>query len=141
MEDGVCTAYALEACESRGALFVEPGTLVYRGMVIGENARADDMELNPVKAKALTNIRAAGKDERVRLSPPRKFTIEELISYVRDDEIIEITPKSVRLRKRILDSTARKTAAKSAKSIALKALQSGGKVSPDAKFLSSLTMV
>lgn len=140
MEDGICTSYALEACETRGILFVETGTQVYRGMVIGENSRSDDMELNPVKSKALTNVRAAGKDDKIRLSPPKKFTIEELISYVRDDEIIEITPKNVRLRKKILDSNLRKTAAKSAKSIALKALQSGGKVSPDAKFLTSLTI-
>ncbi len=137
MEDGVCTAYALEGCDSRGTLFVEPGDSVYRGMVVGENTRSDDIELNPVKSKQLTNIRAAGKDEKVRLSPPKKFTIEELISYVRDDEVIEITPDSVRLRKKILDANSRKTAAKSAKSVALKSLTSGA---VDPRFLNSLTM-
>jgi len=119
MEEGVCTAYALESLESRGVLFVEPGTKTYPGMVIGENSRSEDLELNPVKTKALSNVRSVMKEDKTRLSPPRRMTLEELIAYVRDDEIIEVTPQNLRLRKRILDSTARKAASKSAKSVAM----------------------
>lgn len=112
MESGTCTAYALEMAEARGVLFVEPNTAVYPGMVIGEHSRAGDCEFNPAKAKALTNVRSVMKDDKTRLVPPKKMSLEEMISYVRDDEMIEVTPNHVRLRKRILDANARKSAAK-----------------------------
>lgn len=122
MEDGICTAYALEMIQDRGALFVEPNTKVYAGMVIGENSRENDIEVNPSKAKAVSNVRSVMKDEKTKLTPPRRLTLEDMISYVRDDEIIEITPQSIRLRKKILDANVRKSSKRSAKSIALHGL-------------------
>jgi len=103
METGKTTAYALEALEPRGTLFVHPGAEVYPGMVIGEHSREDDLHVNPVKAKALTNIRAASKDDKIRLSPPHIMTLENAIAYVRDDEMIEVTPACIRLRKQNLN--------------------------------------
>eukprot|EP00742_Colponemidia_sp_Colp-10_P004206 GILJ01004487.1.p1 GENE.GILJ01004487.1~~GILJ01004487.1.p1 ORF type:complete len:658 (-),score=123.07 GILJ01004487.1:197-2170(-) len=107
--DGETTAYGLSYIEPRGQLFCTPGTKVYEGMVIGEHSRESDLEVNPVKAKHLTNIRAAGKDDMIRLTAPRILSLEEAIACVRDDEIIEITPKAVRIRKQILDGNKRKT--------------------------------
>jgi GTP-binding protein len=112
MDSGICTSYALDALESRGILFVEPNDKVYAGMVIGENSRDADIEVNPVKQKALTNIRTVMKEDKVRLTPAKKMTLEEVISYVRDDEVIEVTPQSIRLRKRILESNLRKSQAR-----------------------------
>lgn len=109
-EDGLAVAYALFNLEERGVLFVAPGTRVYRGMVIGEHSRAGDLEVNPLKARRLTNIRAAGKDEAVRPGPPRRLRLEEAISHIADDELVEVTPRSVRLRKALLDPHARKRA-------------------------------
>jgi len=109
---GSATFYALEQLEERGILFIEPGQPVYNGQVIGENSKPQDLEVNPTKLKHLTNVRSTSKEEYVRLRTPRKFTIEEAISYVRDDMMIEVTPKSIRLRMQILDETARKMAAK-----------------------------
>jgi GTP-binding protein len=93
----------------RGKLFIEPGAKVYPGMIIGEHNRDNDLEVNPVKAKALTNFRAAGKEDAVRLSPSVSFSLEQLISYIQDDEVIEVTPTSLRCRKKELDSNKRKT--------------------------------
>jgi GTP-binding protein len=105
---GAAVPYALWNLEERGALFIEPGTPVYQGMVIGEHSRGNDLEVNPLKGKQLTNIRAAGKDEAVRLTPPRRLSLEQAIAYIEDDELVEVTPKSLRLRKRLLDPHARK---------------------------------
>lgn len=108
--DGDAVAYALINLEERGVLFIEPGTKVYEGMIIGENSRDNDLEVNPLKAKQLTNFRAAGKDEMVRLTPPRIMTLEQAISYIQDDERVEVTPQSIRLRKALLCPHERKRA-------------------------------
>jgi GTP-binding protein len=111
-EAGVSTNYGIAAIEPRGTLFIEAGLQIYEGMVIGEATRSDNIIVNPVRMKHLTNFRAAGKEDFVRLKPPRKMSLEETLSYVRDDELIEVTPKNVRLRKAILDPNQRKLAAK-----------------------------
>jgi GTP-binding protein len=111
--DGETTAYALYSLEERGALFISPKTKVYEGMIIGEHNRSNDLDVNPVRAKQLTNIRAAGSDENIRLTPPRAFTLEEVISYIGDDELVEVTPLSIRLRKRMLNPSDRKKSSRS----------------------------
>ena len=95
-------------------MFVEPGERVYQGMIIGEHSRDNDLDVNPTKTKQLTNIRAANKDEAVRLTPPRLLTLEQAIAYIDEDELVEVTPKRVRLRKRYLDPNARKRQARAA---------------------------
>lgn len=107
---GDAVSYALWNLEERGCLFVQPGTKVYEGMIIGENARENDLEVNPLKSKQLTNFRASGKDEAIRLTPPRVMTLEEVISYIENDELVEVTPKNIRLRKKLLDPNERKKA-------------------------------
>ena len=114
MEQGEAVAYALNALEDRGVLFVSPGEKLYEGMIIGENAKPQDLEVNPLKSKQLTNFRASGKDEGIRLTPPRKMTLEQAIAYIQDDELVEVTPQSIRLRKRHLDPHERKKASRSA---------------------------
>ncbi len=111
---GRAVPYALWYIEERGQLFIPPGTEVYAGMVIGENARPVDLEVNPLREKQLTNIRTTSKDEAVRLTTPRVLTLEQSMSYIRDDELVEVTPKSIRLRKKLLDPNARKRAARAA---------------------------
>ncbi|XP_058100650.1 uncharacterized protein LOC131245306 [Magnolia sinica] len=108
MGNGIITSHALMSLEARGILFVSPGMETYDGMIVGEHSRDTDLDINPVRTKELTNVRAAGKDENVRLSPPRLMTLEEAIGYVAADELIEVTPKAVRLRKRYLDANKRK---------------------------------
>ena len=108
--DGAAVPYALWNLEERGALFIDPGSQVYAGMIIGEHARGSDLEVNPLKAKQLTNIRAAGKDDAVRLTPPRRMSLEQAIAYLADDELVEVTPNHIRLRKRLLDTHERKRA-------------------------------
>jgi GTP-binding protein len=108
MEAGETVAYALFNLQERGVLFVGPGVKAYAGMIVGENARENDLVVNPMKAKKLTNIRAAGSDENVLLTPPRTLTLEQAIEFIADDELVEVTPKSIRLRKRILDENERK---------------------------------
>ena len=103
----MATAYALYNLQERGEIFVEPGTAVYEGMVIGENARASDMDVNATKEKKQTNMRASTADEAIRLIPPRKLSLEQAIEFINDDELVEITPKNIRLRKRILASNQR----------------------------------
>ncbi|KAG6752342.1 hypothetical protein POTOM_044566 [Populus tomentosa] len=105
---GAITAYALTSLEPRGILFVSPGMETYDGMIVGEHSRDTDLDVNPVRAKELSNMRAAGKDENVKLSPPRLMTLEEAIGYVASDELIEVTPKTIRLRKRYLEVNKRK---------------------------------
>lgn len=113
--DGEAVAYSLVTLEERGVLFIESGTQVYRGMIIGENSRDNDLEVNPLKAKQLTNIRAAGKDEAIRLTPPKMMTLEQAIAYIQDDERVEVTPKNIRIRKAMLDPNDRKRAERAAK--------------------------
>jgi len=108
--DGEAVAYALNALEERGELFIGSQARVYEGMVIGENAKPDDLEVNPLKSKQLTNIRSSGKDDAIRLTPPRRMSLEQAIAYIDDDEMVEVTPKSIRLRKAILDPHERKKA-------------------------------
>ncbi|HTW29611.1 MAG TPA: translational GTPase TypA [Acetobacteraceae bacterium] len=107
-EDGTAVHYALYYLQERGTLFVEPGERVYVGMILGEHSRGSDLEVNPVKEKKLTNIRAAGKDDAMLLIPPRKMSLEQAIAYIDDDELVEVTPGAVRLRKRWLDPHQRK---------------------------------
>ena len=102
--------YGLFNAQERGKLFIQPGTKVYEGMVVGENARAGDIEVNVCKRKQLTNIRAAGSDEALKLSPPRILSLEEALEFIGDDELVEVTPKNIRIRKKILDSAKRKKA-------------------------------
>ncbi|KAI8902784.1 P-loop containing nucleoside triphosphate hydrolase protein [Globomyces pollinis-pini] len=106
---GECTAYALSSIEPRGKLFIKPGTVVYPGMIIGEHNRDNDLEVNPVKNKQITNIRAAGKDDGIKLTPPLEFSLERMISYIQSDEVIEVTPTQLRIRKKELDSGKRKS--------------------------------
>lgn len=110
--DGAAVAYALWNLEERGKMFINPSDKVYRGMIIGEHNRDNDLEVNPLKAKQLSNVRASGKDEAIRLTPPVLLTLEQAISYVENDERVEVTPKSIRLRKAMLDPNDRKRAAK-----------------------------
>jgi len=110
---GEANSYALGPLEERGILFVGHGEALYEGMIVGENAKPDDLEVNPMKAKQLTNFRASGgKDDAIRLTPPKKMTLEQAIAYIDDDEMVEVTPKSIRLRKRYLDPHERKRASR-----------------------------
>jgi GTP-binding protein len=109
-DDGEAVAYALWNLEDRGAMMIEPGTRVYRGMIVGEHSRDNDLEVNVLKGKKLTNIRTTSKDEAVRLTPPLRMTLERALAYIEDDELVEVTPKSIRLRKRHLDPNDRKKA-------------------------------
>jgi GTP-binding protein len=106
--DGEAVAYALFNLEERGPLMIGPQTRVYRGMIVGEHSRENDLEVNVLKGKKLTNIRAAGKDDNVTLTPPMRMTLERAMSYIADDELVEVTPRSIRLRKRWLDPNMRK---------------------------------
>ncbi len=112
--DGQATAYALFDLEERGKLFIPGSVDVYMGMIIGEHSRDNDLDVNPLKAKKLSNVRASGKDEAIKLSPPVQLTLERAISYIQDDELVEVTPKSIRLRKKILNPTFRKSGKKAA---------------------------
>ena len=107
-EAGTAIAYSLWKLQDRGPMFIEANSPVYVGMIIGEHTKSNDLEVNPTKSKQLTNIRAAGKDEAIDLIPPRKLTLEQGLSYIQEDELLEVTPKSLRLRKRILDPILRK---------------------------------
>jgi len=108
--DGESNAYALNFLEERGELFVGASMKLYEGMVIGENAKPDDLEVNPMKAKQLSNVRSSGKDDAIRLTPPRRMTLEQSIAYIDDDEMVEVTPESIRLRKSLLCPHERKKA-------------------------------
>ncbi|HQT75419.1 MAG: GTP-binding protein TypA [Rhodospirillales bacterium 20-64-7] len=107
-EPGEVVHYALFYIQERGTMFVSPGEKVYQGMILGEHSRESDLEVNPIKEKKLTNIRAAGKDDAMLLIPPRKMSLEQAIAYVEDDELVEVTPAAIRLRKRYLDPHERK---------------------------------
>jgi GTP-binding protein len=115
MENGAVVAFALMPLQERSTLFVSPGDAVYEGMVIGENSRPGDMDVNPSKEKKLTNIRTKSTDENVNLEPPRVLTLESALEYIEDDELIEVTPQSIRLRKRLLSESDRKRVSREAK--------------------------
>ena len=106
--DGVAIQYSLWYLQERGTLFVDPGDKVYVGLILGEHSRDSDLDVNPIKEKKLTNIRAAGKDEAMLLIPPRRMSLEQAIAYIEDDELVEVTPTAIRLRKRYLDPNERK---------------------------------
>lgn len=113
-EDGNAVAYALWYIQERGRLFVSPGDAVYEGMIIGEHSRENDIVVNAIRTKHLTNVRASGSDEAIRLVPPTQLTLESAVEFINDDELVEITPKSIRLRKRYLKEFERKRAARAA---------------------------
>jgi GTP-binding protein len=108
MEGGISTAYSLDTIQERGRLFIAPQEEIYEGMIIGENARPDDMPVNPCRAKKLTNMRSQGDGKGISLAPPLKMTLERSLEYIAPDEYVEVTPKSLRLRKKLLDANARK---------------------------------
>jgi GTP-binding protein len=109
-DQGDAVAYAMWKLEDRGPMMIEPGWKVYRGMIVGEHTRDNDLEINVLKGKQLTNIRTTSKDEAVRLTPPIRMTLEKALAYIQDDELVEVTPKSIRLRKKLLDPNERKRA-------------------------------
>ncbi|HZO17430.1 MAG TPA: translational GTPase TypA [Gemmatimonadaceae bacterium] len=115
MENGVAVAFALFNLSERSTMFVTPGTPVYEGMIIGENSRPGDLDVNPTKEKKLTNMRTTASDENIQLEPPRELTLEGALEYIEDDELIEITPQSIRLRKRMLKANDRKRLSREAK--------------------------
>lgn len=108
IETGTALAYGLDGLQDRGTLFVAPGTEVYEGMIVGEHSRSNDLAVNATKGKKLTNMRASGSDDNVKLAPPRLFSLEQALEYIEDDELLEITPNSVRMRKKILQANMRK---------------------------------
>ena len=112
LENGTSVGYALNNLQARGILFIEPAVKVYEGMIVGENSRENDMVVNVCKGKKLTNTRSSGADDAIKLTPPRLLTLEQTLEYIEDDELIEITPKCIRLRKKLLRECDRKRAAK-----------------------------
>ena len=104
---GRCTGYAIEHLQPRGTLFIAPGDSVYEGRIVGESSRPDDLDVNITKEKKLTNMRAASADDTVRLVPPRRLSLEQALEFIREDELVEVTPRSLRMRKRILHSNRR----------------------------------
>mgnify|MGYP003465616691 CR=1 FL=1 len=113
-EDGDAVAYALWKLQERGRMFVSPGEALYEGMIIGIHSRDNDLVVNPVKTKQLTNVRSSGKDEAIVLVPPIQITLESAVEFIADDELVEITPKSIRLRKRHLKEHERRRAGREA---------------------------
>lgn len=114
MEAGEAVAYGMWKLQERSVFFIEPGTKVYEGMVVGENAREHDMTVNVCKTKQLTNMRASGSDDAVRLEPPHVHTLEQAIEWIGDEELVEVTPKSIRIRKKVLNADMRKRNSKKA---------------------------
>jgi GTP-binding protein len=110
--DGEAVAYAIFNLQDRGPMFIEPGVKVYAGMIVGEHTRGNDLEINVLKGKKLTNVRASGKDENVLLTPPIRMSLEKALAYIADDELVEVTPRSIRLRKKLLDPHERKRASR-----------------------------
>jgi GTP-binding protein len=101
-EAGKATGFAINNLQERATMFIAPGTEVYEGMIIGENSRPDDMVVNIIKEKKLTNMRASGSDDNIMLTPPRQFSLEQALEFINDDELVEVTPNFLRLRKRYL---------------------------------------
>jgi GTP-binding protein len=112
---GQATGFAIQNLQERGSLFIAPGDELYEGMIVGENARENDLDVNASKPKKLTNMRAASADELIRLIPPRPLSLEQALEFIRDDEAVEVTPKSIRLRKVELSASKRSTLASRAK--------------------------
>jgi GTP-binding protein len=108
MESGVAMSYALNMIQERGRLMVEPGDAIYAGMIVGENARENDIPVNPCKAKKLNNMRSTGDGKGIQLNPPIKMSLERALEYIGSDEYVEATPKNLRLRKKILNEVQRK---------------------------------
>ncbi len=115
MENGEALGYSIFNLQDRGVMYIKPQDKVYNGMVIGEHAKSNDLDVNPIKGKALTNVRASGADDAIKLVPPREMSLENALEWIEDDELVEVTPLSIRVRKRDLDPTVRKRAAKKAK--------------------------
>ena len=115
MENGEALGYSIFNLQDRGLMFIKPQDKAYSGMVVGEHNRANDLDVNPIKGKQLTNVRASGSDDAIKLVPPREFTLETALEWIEDDELVEVTPKTIRVRKRELDATTRRRAAKKAK--------------------------
>jgi GTP-binding protein len=113
-EDGEAVAYALWKLQERGRMFVSPGDKLYEGMIIGIHSRDNDLVVNPIKGKQLTNVRASGTDEAVRLVPPIQLNLEYAVEFIADDELVEVTPQSIRIRKRHLKEHERKRASREA---------------------------
>ncbi len=115
MESGVALAYSIFNLQDRGVMFIEPQTKVYSGMIIGEHSRSNDLEVNPIKGKQQSNVRSSGADDAIKLVPPRDMNLEKALEWIEEDELLEITPKSIRIRKRYLDATERKRHARKTK--------------------------
>jgi len=115
-ENGEAVAYALWYLQERGRMFVNPGEKLYEGMIIGIHSRENDLVVNPIKTKKLTNIRAAGKDDAILLTPPIELTLEYAVEFIADDELVEVTPQSIRIRKRYLTENERKRMSRAAES-------------------------
>jgi GTP-binding protein len=113
-DDGAAVAYALWKLQDRGRMFVSPGDALYEGMIIGIHSRDNDLVVNPIKGKQLTNVRASGTDEAVRLVPPIQLSLEYAVEFIDDDELVEVTPQSIRLRKRHLKEHERRRASREA---------------------------
>jgi GTP-binding protein len=111
-DDGAAVAYALWKLQDRGRMFVSPGEPLYEGMIIGIHSRDNDLVVNPIKGKQLTNVRSSGTDEAVRLVPPIQMSLEYAVEFIDDDELVEVTPKSIRLRKRYLKEHERRSASR-----------------------------
>ena len=111
-EQGEAVTYGIHNAQERGIMFIDPGTQVYEGMIVGQSPKQGDIAVNVCKRKAATNMRSSGADEALRLVPPKKMSLEEALEYIADDEMLEVTPKSIRLRKRILNNTQRLRAEK-----------------------------
>ena len=116
---GQIVAFALDSLQQRGTMFVKPGDDVYQGMIVAENARGDDMVVNPCKEKKLTNMRASGSDKNVLLKPPRELTLELALEYIEDDELVEVTPSKIRLRKKVLTEDGRRRSERSSKKVSV----------------------
>ena len=114
-EQGETTGYGIFSLQDRGTMFISPGQAVYEGMIVGENAREMDIDINPCKAKHVSNMRTSSSDEAIRLTPPKILSLEQAIEYINQDELVEVTPDSIRLRKSILDRTVRGRASKNAR--------------------------
>jgi GTP-binding protein len=115
MEDGEALGYSIFNLQDRGVMFISPQDKVYNGMIIGEHAKDNDLDVNPIKGKALTNVRASGSDDAIKLVPPRDLSLELALEWIEDDELVEITPENIRIRKRELDISKRRRAAKAKK--------------------------
>ena len=116
---GSARAFAIDGLQQRADMFINPGDQVYEGMIVAENSRDNDLPVNPTKEKKLTNIRAAGSDDNILLKPPRQFSLEEALEYIEDDELVEVTPHSIRLRKATLREADRKRLARASKAAAM----------------------